>query len=83
MPDKEALAVYLRRMREQGWDVSPTIRKAIACGADIMPEVHLAHAVDMQGCLLCCMVTAWAAGAGLGRQPHHPQGHRVWGRHHA
>ena len=39
VPDKEALAVYLRRMREHGWDVSPTIRKALQCGASIMPEV--------------------------------------------
>ena len=40
MADKEALAVYLRRMREHGWDVSPTIRKALQCGASIMPEVR-------------------------------------------
>ena len=47
VPDKEALAVYLRRMREHGWDVSSTIRKALQCGASIMPEVCWRWSVDL------------------------------------
>ena len=41
MPEQDLLTVYLRRMREHGWDVRPTIRKAMECGAHIVPEASL------------------------------------------
>ena len=39
-PSQDSLNVYLNRMREQGSDVSATVRKALACGAKIAKEVR-------------------------------------------
>ena len=36
---KSALHTYLMRLREQGWDVSQTVRKALHCGATLDKEV--------------------------------------------
>ncbi len=38
-PSQESLNIYLNRMREQGSDVTKTVRKALACGAKIAKEV--------------------------------------------
>ena len=43
---KTALHTYLMRLREQGWDVSQTVKKALRCGATLDKEVLL--------CNLCC-----------------------------
>ena len=37
---EESLNIYLHRMREQGSDVSATVRRALACGAKIAKEVR-------------------------------------------
>ena len=38
---KAALHTYLMRLREQGWDVSQTVKKALHCGATLDKEVLL------------------------------------------
>ncbi len=40
---KTALHTYLMRLREQGWDVSQTVRKALHCGASLEKEVFAHH----------------------------------------
>ena len=40
---KTALHTYLMRLREQGWDVSQTIKKALHCGASLEKEVDAHH----------------------------------------
>ena len=37
-PKGEAIAVWLQRMREQGWDVSDLVARAVSCGARLKPE---------------------------------------------
>lgn len=39
-PPQASLQVYLHRMREHGFDVSPTLAKALRCGAAIHQEVR-------------------------------------------
>lgn len=45
--------IWLQRMREQGWDVSDLVRRALACGATLKPEVCTGritlHAVHFAG----------------------------------
>ncbi|DBA65791.1 TPA: hypothetical protein ACH3X2_002828 [Trebouxia sp. C0005] len=36
---KTALHTYLMRLREQGWDVSQTVKKALRCGASLEKEM--------------------------------------------
>ena len=36
---KSALHTYLMRLREQGWDVFQTVKKAVQCGASLDKEV--------------------------------------------
>ncbi|KAL0049698.1 hypothetical protein WJX82_007869 [Trebouxia sp. C0006] len=36
---KSALHTYLMRLREQGWDVSQTVKKALHCGASLEKEM--------------------------------------------
>ena len=38
-PKTEALHTWLQRMREQGWDVSDLVQRALACGAHLKAEV--------------------------------------------
>ena len=38
-PKDEAIHIWLQRMREQGWDVSDLVKRAIQCGARLKPEV--------------------------------------------
>lgn len=40
---KTALHTYLMRLREQGWDVSQTVKKALRCGASLEKEVAAHH----------------------------------------
>lgn len=40
---KAALHTYLMRLREQGWDVSQTVKKALHCGATLDKEVLLCN----------------------------------------
>ncbi|KAK9799826.1 hypothetical protein WJX73_006324 [Symbiochloris irregularis] len=39
-PKAESLHIWLQRMREQGWDVSHLVRRALQCGAAIRPETR-------------------------------------------
>lgn len=39
-PSQESMNTYLNRMREQGSDISKTVRKALKCGAEIAKEVR-------------------------------------------
>ena len=38
-PSKAAMNTYFMRLREQGWDVSHTVKKALQCGASLDKEV--------------------------------------------
>ena len=38
-PSQDSLQIYLHRLREHGFDVSPTLRKALQCGLKIQKEV--------------------------------------------
>lgn len=38
-PSQESLETYLKRMKEWGYEVSPTIQKALKCGAKMQKEV--------------------------------------------
>ena len=38
-PSQDSLQIYLQRLREHGFDVSPTLRKALQCGLKIQKEV--------------------------------------------
>ena len=51
---KTALHTYLMRLREQGWDVSQTVKKALHCGASLEKEVVARHNGDryVKHCLL-------------------------------
>lgn len=39
-PTRTAMHTYLMRLREQGFDVSATVRKAVACGVRLDKEVR-------------------------------------------
>ncbi len=38
--DQQELRIYLDRLQEQGWDVRNTLRKAMACGAQLQDQVR-------------------------------------------
>jgi hypothetical protein len=38
-PEHKALRTYLARLREQGWEVTPTINRLLQCGESLHPEV--------------------------------------------
>ena len=38
-PSQDSLQIYLQRLREHGFDVSPTLRKTLQCGLKIQREV--------------------------------------------
>jgi len=38
-PSQSSLQTYIHRMREHGFDVSATVEKALACGANLLAEV--------------------------------------------
>lgn len=38
-PSQGSLELYLNRMKEHGFEVSPTIKKALKCGAKMQKEV--------------------------------------------
>ena len=38
-PSPEALTVFIQRLREQGWNLAPTIRRIKECGANLDPQV--------------------------------------------
>jgi hypothetical protein len=38
-PQREALTIFLMRLREQGWDVGPTVARLQACGAGLQEQV--------------------------------------------
>lgn len=40
-PSQESLNVFFSRMREQGANVSTTVKRALACGAKIAKEVGI------------------------------------------
>lgn len=42
-PSQESFQTYLNRMREQGFNTSATVRKALACGTKIAEEVSCSH----------------------------------------
>ncbi|KAJ9523028.1 hypothetical protein QJQ45_023804, partial [Haematococcus lacustris] len=42
-PDSQALAVYLLRLREQGWDIQPTLHKLRAANVSLSLEVTGVH----------------------------------------
>lgn len=43
-PSKTGMQVYLQRLREHGFNVSNTVRKALACGAQLDREVGVRDA---------------------------------------
>ena len=51
-PSKAAMNTYFMRLREQGWDVSHTVKKALQCGASLDKEVRCC-AVPCSA-VLCC-----------------------------
>ncbi len=53
---KTALHTYLMRLREQGWDVSQTVKKALHCGASLEKEVvaHLNLLAALMQSTACC-----------------------------
>ena len=59
---KAALHTYLMRLREQGWDVSQTVKKALHCGATLDKEVLLCNTLActcialMPYCALHCIL---------------------------
>lgn len=47
-PPLDSFHVYLRRMKEQGFDVTPLLEQAARCGIPVQPEVSLQDV--SQGC---------------------------------
>lgn len=39
-PKGDALNIYLMRLREQGWNLEPTIRRIKECGGNLDPHVQ-------------------------------------------
>ena len=56
-PSKAAMNTYFMRLREQGWDVSHTVKKALQCGASLDKEVC---SNQIRSGMLCCAVLGWA-----------------------
>ncbi len=39
-PKAEALNIFLMRLREQGWNLEPTIKRIMECGGNLDPHVQ-------------------------------------------
>ena len=38
-PSQDSLQIWVQRMKEHGFEVSPTLKKALQCGAQMQKEV--------------------------------------------
>ena len=55
-PSKDSVNTYIMRLREQGWDVSQTVKKALECGALLEKEVCVSF-IQHYHCL--CWLGVW------------------------